>query len=78
MDATFATAKKGASQWALTSSEGDLSVRLDSGREVRFNIREHAHFDHGYAVTSHTRMICDNGDLGPEHLRTPTYLLEDD
>jgi hypothetical protein len=36
------------------SSEGDLSVRLDSGREVQFNIREHAHLDHGYAVTSHS------------------------
>jgi ATP-dependent exoDNAse (exonuclease V) alpha subunit len=36
------------------SSEGDLSMRLDSGREVRFNVREHAHFDHGYAVTSHS------------------------
>ena len=36
------------------SSKGDLSVRLDSGREVRFNIREHAHLDHGYAVTSHS------------------------
>jgi ATP-dependent exoDNAse (exonuclease V) alpha subunit len=35
------------------SSENDLSVRLDSGREVRFNIREHAHLDHGYGVTSH-------------------------
>src|ERR1700723_186565 len=36
------------------SSEGDLSARLDSGRQVRFNIREHAHLDHGYAVTSHS------------------------
>jgi ATP-dependent exoDNAse (exonuclease V) alpha subunit len=36
------------------SSKGDLSIRLDSGREVRFNIREHAHLDHGYAVTSHS------------------------
>jgi ATP-dependent exoDNAse (exonuclease V) alpha subunit len=26
---------------------------MDSGREVRFNIREHPHLDHGYAVTSH-------------------------
>jgi ATP-dependent exoDNAse (exonuclease V) alpha subunit len=34
------------------SSKGDLSIRLDSGREVRFNIREHAHLDHGYAVTA--------------------------
>jgi ATP-dependent exoDNAse (exonuclease V) alpha subunit len=36
------------------SSEGDLNVRLDSGCEVRFNIREHPHLDHGYAVTSHS------------------------
>ena len=36
------------------SSEGDLRVRLDSGREVRFNIREHAHLTIGYAVTSHS------------------------
>jgi ATP-dependent exoDNAse (exonuclease V) alpha subunit len=35
------------------SSEGDLRVRLDSGREIQFNIREHAHLDHGYAVTTH-------------------------
>jgi len=33
---------------------GDLEIRLDSRREVRFNIREHPHLDHGYAVTSHS------------------------
>ena len=33
---------------------GDLEVRMDSGREVTFNIREHPHVDHGYAVTSHS------------------------
>jgi ATP-dependent exoDNAse (exonuclease V) alpha subunit len=33
---------------------GNLEIRMDSGREVRFNIREHAHLDHGYAVTSHS------------------------
>jgi ATP-dependent exoDNAse (exonuclease V) alpha subunit len=27
---------------------------MDSGRDVRFNIREHPHLDHGYAVTSHS------------------------
>ena len=27
---------------------------MDSGRKVRFNIREHPHLDHGYAVTSHS------------------------
>jgi len=36
------------------TSGGDLEIRLDSGREVRFNVREHAHLDHGYAVTSHS------------------------
>src|ERR1700686_1489272 len=33
---------------------GNLEIRMDSGREVRFNIREHPHLDHGYAVTSHS------------------------
>ena len=36
------------------SPEGDLGVRLDSGRQIRFNIREHAHVDYGYAATSHS------------------------
>jgi ATP-dependent exoDNAse (exonuclease V) alpha subunit len=36
------------------SHSGNLEIRLDSGREVRFNIREHPHLDHGYAVTSHS------------------------
>ncbi len=35
-------------------SEGNLQIRLDSGRDLRFNIREHPHLDHGYAVTSHS------------------------
>jgi ATP-dependent exoDNAse (exonuclease V) alpha subunit len=36
------------------NSNGDFRIRMDSGREVRFNIREHPHLDHGYAVTSHS------------------------
>jgi hypothetical protein len=36
------------------SDSGNLELRMDSGREVRFNIREHPHLDHGYAVTSHS------------------------
>ena len=36
------------------SDAGNLEIRMDSGREVRFNIREHPHLDHGYAVTSHS------------------------
>ena len=36
------------------SHSSNLEIRMDSGREVRFNIREHPHLDHGYAVTSHS------------------------
>jgi ATP-dependent exoDNAse (exonuclease V) alpha subunit len=36
------------------SHSGNLEIRMDSGREVRFHNREHPHLDHGYAVTSHS------------------------
>jgi ATP-dependent exoDNAse (exonuclease V) alpha subunit len=35
-------------------AEGNLQIRLDSGREAQFNVREHPHLDYGYAVTSHS------------------------
>jgi ATP-dependent exoDNAse (exonuclease V) alpha subunit len=35
-------------------AEGNLQVRLGSGQDVQFNIREHPHVDYGYAVTSHS------------------------
>jgi len=31
-----------------------ISARLDNSRQVEFNASEHRHFDHGYAVTSHS------------------------
>jgi ATP-dependent exoDNAse (exonuclease V) alpha subunit len=31
-----------------------IKARLDSGREVDFDPAKHRHFDHGYAVTSHS------------------------
>ena len=31
-----------------------MVIRLDSGRDVQFNVGEHPHLDHGYAVTSHS------------------------
>ena len=34
--------------------DGRLSVRLDNNRQIEFNPSEHRHFDHGYAVTSHS------------------------
>jgi ATP-dependent exoDNAse (exonuclease V) alpha subunit len=34
--------------------KGNLALRMDSGREAEFNIRQHPHLDYGYAVTSHS------------------------
>jgi conjugative relaxase-like TrwC/TraI family protein len=34
--------------------DGWLSARLDNNRQIEFNAIEHRHFDHGYAVTSHS------------------------
>jgi hypothetical protein len=36
------------------SPDGRITLRMDSGREVSFDPREMRHFDHGYAVTSHS------------------------
>jgi conjugative relaxase-like TrwC/TraI family protein len=34
--------------------DGRVSARLDDNRQIDFNAIEHRHFDHGYAVTSHS------------------------
>ena len=34
--------------------DGRVTSRLDDNRRVEFNPSEHRHFDHGYAVTSHS------------------------
>ena len=34
--------------------DGRLCARLDERRQIEFNAGEHRHFDHGYAVTSHS------------------------
>jgi conjugative relaxase-like TrwC/TraI family protein len=34
--------------------DGNLRLKMDSGREVAFNARHHPHLDYGYAVTSHS------------------------
>ena len=34
--------------------DGRIAARLDDNRRVEFNASEHRHFDHGYAVTSHS------------------------
>jgi conjugative relaxase-like TrwC/TraI family protein len=34
--------------------DGRISARLDDNRHIEFNAADHRHFDHGYAVTSHS------------------------
>jgi conjugative relaxase-like TrwC/TraI family protein len=34
--------------------DGQISARLDNGRQIEFGAAVHRHFDHGYAVTSHS------------------------
>jgi ATP-dependent exoDNAse (exonuclease V) alpha subunit len=33
---------------------GHISAHLDNGRRIEFDATAHRHFDHGYAVTSHS------------------------
>jgi ATP-dependent exoDNAse (exonuclease V) alpha subunit len=35
-------------------SDHNLKLRMDSGREIEFNVKQHPHLDYGYAVTSHS------------------------
>lgn len=35
-------------------SAGNIRLRLESGKTAQFNLREHPHLDHGYAMTSYT------------------------
>ena len=34
--------------------DGQLTLRMDGGKAVKFDAKETRHFDHGYAVTSHS------------------------
>jgi ATP-dependent exoDNAse (exonuclease V) alpha subunit len=34
--------------------DGRIAGRLENNRQIEFDPREHRHFDHGYAVTSHS------------------------
>jgi ATP-dependent exoDNAse (exonuclease V) alpha subunit len=55
-DEHIANRQLGTSTWKNPRStpKGNLQIRMDSGRDVQFNIREHPHLDYGYAVTSHS------------------------
>src|SRR4029077_8361960 len=34
--------------------DGRVNARLDNDRQIKFNAMDNRHFDHGYAVTSHS------------------------
>jgi hypothetical protein len=36
------------------AADGRVSVRMDGNRQIEFNAAHQPHFDHGYAVTSHS------------------------
>jgi conjugative relaxase-like TrwC/TraI family protein len=51
-------------------ADGQVAARLGDKRRIEFNANEHRHFDHGYAVTSHssqgltTERVLVNADTG--------------
>jgi len=58
--------------------DGRISARLDNNRKIDFDSKKHRHFDHGYAVTSHSSQgltaerVLVNADTGvhPDLLNT--------
>jgi conjugative relaxase-like TrwC/TraI family protein len=52
------------------SDNGIITARLDNSRQIDFDSKEHRHFDHGYALTSHSsqgltaELVLINADTG--------------
>ena len=38
----------------LVGSENEITVRMDSGRQIQVDVSKHPHLDYGYALTSHS------------------------
>jgi conjugative relaxase-like TrwC/TraI family protein len=53
-DKTLGVANRDLAMIDSIAADGRISARLDSGRKIEFDPAEHRHFDHGYAVTSHS------------------------
>jgi len=53
-DKQLGVANRDLAQIESISADGRIAARLDGGRHIEFNAVEHRHFDHGYAVTSHS------------------------
>ena len=53
-DKSLAVANRDLAVIGSIKPDGHLSARLDNGRQIEFDPATHRHFDHGYAVTSHS------------------------
>jgi conjugative relaxase-like TrwC/TraI family protein len=54
LDKSHGTANRDLAVIESIASDGLITARLDNNRRVEFNAKQHRHFDHGYAVTSHS------------------------
>jgi ATP-dependent exoDNAse (exonuclease V) alpha subunit len=53
-DKTLGVANRDLAVIESVSSDGLITARLDNNRRIEFDASEYRHFDHGYAVTSHS------------------------
>jgi ATP-dependent exoDNAse (exonuclease V) alpha subunit len=53
-DKTLGVANRDLASVESISPDGRISARLDNDHQIEFDATEHRHFDHGYAVTSHS------------------------
>ncbi|HEX4076680.1 MAG TPA: AAA family ATPase [Candidatus Acidoferrales bacterium] len=53
-DKSLGTANRDLAMIESIAPDGRIAARLDDSRRIEFNGQEHRHFDHGYAVTSHS------------------------
>jgi ABC-type branched-subunit amino acid transport system ATPase component len=51
---SLGTANRDLATIESVASGGVITARLDNNRRVEFHAQQHRHFDHGYAVTSHS------------------------
>lgn len=53
-DKTLGVANRDLAVIESIAQDGRITARLDNNRQIEFNAADHRHFDHGYAVTSHS------------------------
>src|SRR6185437_4777582 len=53
-DKSLGVANRDLATIEAVAPDGRISARLENNRRIDLNSKEHRHFDHGYAVTSHS------------------------